>query len=108
MIRSESIYDCNFNDNQITFLRETGLTKEPMIMKAIEDFYIKIKKPGCYTGSHQILVKKGTSFFAHKEKNHAIIQCEDGVCFITSIRWPEYVKLKQTNVFVPITVFTIS
>lgn len=108
-VNQEKIYDLNFNENQIEFLRNTKISKTPTIMSAIENFYLSIKKPGCYNEPDQILIKEKDRLIISKLRDYALVegQNENGY-FSTTLKWTDYVELTQRNTYVPIAVFTIN
>lgn len=108
-VTQENIYNLNFSDNQIQFLRKSKISSEPMLMKAIALTYLQVKKPGCYTGSEQIEISPGERFSVSKDRSYVTIKCERlSDCFIVKMRWVEYLEFKRKKTFVPIAVFTIN
>lgn len=106
----ENIYDLNFNNQQINFLKETKITKEPTLMYVIKKTILHIPKAGCYQGSDQIILNEGDRFTVRKEKGFALLESgKSDESFSGSFRWQKYVNdIKRKNTFVPIAVFTIN
>lgn len=103
-----NIYDLNFSEKQVELLRETKITKEPIVMKVIKRTVFHVPKPGVYQDYDEIILNKGDNFSIRKEKNNVIITAEKpGESCAISLRWNKYLDIKRRKTFLPIAVFAI-